>query len=147
MSPPPLHSRAAEEHGMSFLADAYIVPTSRMETVCRAADEGAGYDDALKRAATKHIEYEHQGAGYCVVSALTFLGDLGIDLLGVGGRHPDAQRLQARIEAGSALVLTRASRDELLPKLRATKIKVPDLVRHGSEMGGARGPDAAETMK
>src|SRR5262245_61489477 len=112
---------------MSFLADAYIVPTSRLESVCRAADAGHGFDDALQRAATKHIEFAVQGAGYCVVSALTFLDSLGVDVLGVGSGNPDARRLQARLECGSALVLTRASRDELLPKLRSTRISVADL--------------------
>src|SRR5262245_18760722 len=135
---------------MSFLATAYILPLARVESVCRAVEAPGGRDgrrhQALGAAASREIESDYQCAACSVVTAMTYLAARGIDFIGEGLRSPAARRLDTG-GTSTTLVLTPESRAKLLPPLRATRISVPELVRHYVEMGGEEESDAADVMK
>lgn len=116
---------------MSQVASAHLVPVERLPPLCDAGDVA----DFLAASTLRCLEFDCPG--WFVVAAMSFLGEIGVDLR---EQTVSSKALTDRLGATCA-VFTHDSGTNGLALLRTTRINVERLVAHEARL---RGEDSAD---
>jgi hypothetical protein len=124
---------------MSQVASAHLVPVDRLPPLCDAGDVA----DFLAASTLRCLEFDCPG--WFVVAAMSFLGEIGVDLR----EETEASKALTDRLGATCAVFTHASGTNGLALLKTTKINVERLVRHEAVLRGedAGDPDNAIPLK